>query len=49
MGQDGVSVDYGQGEIYPLGLGFCLTGSITDADTTSAATGVAINFGISGR
>jgi hypothetical protein len=31
---------------FPLGLGLCLTGGIADNDTTSAATGVAINLGI---
>jgi hypothetical protein len=34
---------------FPLGLGFCLTGGIADNDTTNAATGVAINMGVSGR
>jgi hypothetical protein len=31
---------------FPLGLGFCLTGGIAANDTTNAATGVAINLGI---
>lgn len=44
-----VPIDYGLGSIYPLGLGFCLTGAIADNDTTAAAAGVAINLGISGR
>jgi hypothetical protein len=29
------------------GMGFCLTGGIADNDNTNAATGVAINFGVS--
>jgi hypothetical protein len=31
---------------FPLGLGFCLTGALPDADTTNAATGVALNLSI---
>jgi hypothetical protein len=42
-------IDFGNGLIFPLGLGFCLTGAIADNDTTAAAAGVAINFGVSGR
>jgi hypothetical protein len=42
-------IDLGNGAIFPHGLGFCLTAAIGDADTTAAAAGVAINFGISGR
>jgi hypothetical protein len=42
-------IDFGNGAIFPQGLGFCLTGAIADNDTTAAAAGVAINFGISGR
>lgn len=45
----GVTVPMGQGLIFSSGLGFCLTGAIADSDTTVAATGVAINFGVSGR
>jgi hypothetical protein len=37
------------GLMFPLGLGICLTGAIGDADATTAAAGVAINLGISGR
>jgi hypothetical protein len=29
------------------GMGFCLTGGVADNDNTNAATGVAINFGVS--
>jgi hypothetical protein len=42
-------IDFGNGMIFPLGLGFCLTGAIADNDPTAAAVGVAINFGVSGR
>lgn len=44
-----VPIDYGLGEIYPLGLGFCITGAIGDNDTTNAAAGVAVNLSVSGR
>ena len=44
-----VPLDYGLGELYPLGLGFCITGAIGDADTTGAAAGIAINFSVSDR
>jgi hypothetical protein len=44
-----VPIDFGNGAIFPLGLGFCLTGAIGDTDNTAAAAGVAINLGISGR
>ena len=44
----GVALPTG-GLLFPLGLGFCLTGGIADADTTAAAAGVAINMGVSGR
>jgi hypothetical protein len=37
------------GLIFQVGMGFCLTGAIADNDTTVAAPGVAINFGISGN
>lgn len=37
------------GLIFPLGLGFCLTGGIADNDTTVAAAGVAINIGVGGN
>lgn len=42
-------IDAGSGLMFPLGLGFCLTAAIADNDTGSAAAGVAINFGVSGR
>lgn len=35
--------------IFPLGLGFCITANIADNDNTSAAAGIAVNLGISGR
>jgi hypothetical protein len=41
--------DLGGGLLFSLGLGFCLTGAISDSDNSNAATGVAINFGMSGR
>lgn len=34
---------------FPLGLGFCVTGGIADNDTTFAASGIAINMGVSGK
>jgi len=43
----GVALPTG-GLLFPTGLGFCLTGGLADNDTTNAATGVAINFGVSG-
>lgn len=42
-------IDFGNGLIFPLGLGFCLTGLIADNDATAAPVGVAINLGVSGR
>jgi hypothetical protein len=41
----GLTVNPPTGLAFTLGIGFCLTGALTDADATSAATGVAINFG----
>ena len=43
-----LSIDPG-GLMFPLGLGICLTGAIADADTTSAAAGIAINLGVTLR
>lgn len=43
---DGIVVAPTVGILFQLGLGFCLTGAIGDSDTTNAATGVAINFGV---
>lgn len=34
---------------FPLGIGFCLTGAIADTDTSSAATGILLNFGVVGQ
>lgn len=40
----------GDGLLFPSGVvGFCLTGGIADNDNTNAATGVTINFGVTGR
>lgn len=39
----------GQGLSFFKGLGFCLVALIADNDNTSAATGVAINFGANGN
>lgn len=40
-------VAMGTGDMkFPLGVGVCLTGAIADNDSTVAATGVALNFGI---
>lgn len=44
-----VPIDYGLGQLYPLGLGMCLTAGIADNDTAPAAALLAINFGVSGR
>lgn len=44
----GVGVPSNVGLSFPAGLGMCLTGGIADNDTTPAAAGVAINFGVSG-
>lgn len=44
-----VPIDFGLGQLYPAGLGMCLTGAIADNDATNAATGVAVNFSVSGR
>lgn len=41
----GLTVNPVNGFAFSLGIGFCLTGGIADADTASAATGVAINLG----
>ena len=45
----GVSHSSLGGLLFPLGLGFCLTSGIADNDTGSAATGITINLGLSGR
>lgn len=42
-GLDSIPIDGAQ---FPIGIGFCLTGALADADTTPAATGVALNFGV---
>lgn len=34
---------------FPAGVGFCLVAGIADNDNTVAATGVAINVGLTGR
>lgn len=39
-----VNVPFAPGAYFSLGLGFCLTGAIADADATNAATGVSINL-----
>jgi len=41
----GLTVNPFPGFAFTSGIGFCLTGGIADADTASAATGVAINLG----
>jgi hypothetical protein len=35
--------------IFPLGLGFCITGGLAPNDTTGAAAGVVVNLGVSGK
>jgi hypothetical protein len=44
-----VQIPIPDGLLFPLGVGFCLTGGIADNDNTSAATGVAINLAVTGR
>lgn len=45
----GLVVSAPVGMLFGTGFGFCLTGAIADNDTSSAATGVAVNFGVSGN
>lgn len=45
----GVALPSADGLQFFNGVGFCLTGGIADNDTTSAATGIALNFGLSGN
>jgi hypothetical protein len=45
---NGVALPSAMGLLFPLGLGFCLTSGIADADTGAAAAGVAINLGVRG-
>ena len=40
----GVSVPIPVGAQFINGFGFCITGGIADNDSTSAATGIAVNF-----
>jgi len=35
--------------LFNLGLGFCITAGIADNDVAVAATGIVVNFSISGR
>jgi hypothetical protein len=44
-----VSIANANGIMFPLGVGFCLTGGIADNDNTAAATGVAVNLGVTGQ
>lgn len=44
-----VSPDIGDGILFTLGVGFCITGLPADNDNTSAGTGVAVDLGVSGR
>lgn len=44
-----VSPDISDGILFPLGIGFCITAGIADNDNTAAATGVAVNLGVTGR
>lgn len=45
----GNGVQLGQGLQFANGVGFCITGAIADNDTSNAATGIAVDFGVSGR
>lgn len=45
----GFVLPLGNGLMFPLGLGFCITGAIADNDTTSAAAGIVVNLGASKR
>jgi hypothetical protein len=44
-----VQLGVDDGLLFPLGVGFCIVAGIADNDNTSAATGVALNLGVSGR
>lgn len=44
-----VSPDMSDGLLFPLGVGFCIVANIADNDNTSAATGVAVNIGVTAR
>lgn len=44
-----VSLPVSLGLSFSAGVGFCLVGGIADNDNSSAAAGVAINFGLTGR
>lgn len=43
----GFVLPLGQGLMFPLGLGFCITSGIADNDTGAAATGLTVNLGVS--
>lgn len=43
------SVPVGAGINFNAGLGFCLVAGIADSDNASAATGLVINLGLTGR
>lgn len=44
-----VSPDVSDGLFFPLGVGFCIVAGIADNDNTSAATGITLNLGVTGR
>lgn len=44
-----VSPDLGDGLLFPLGVGFCITANAADNDNTSAGVGVTLNVGVSAR
>lgn len=39
----------GLGLQFNLGIGFCITAALPDADTTNAATGIVVDLAVSGR
>lgn len=42
----GVALPSTDGLLFGTGLGICITGALADNDTTPAAVGVAVNFGV---
>ncbi len=44
-----VSPNLSDGLLFPLGIGFCITAGLADNDNTSAATGVALDVGVTAR
>jgi hypothetical protein len=45
----GFVLPLGDGLLFSLGLGFCITGGIADNDSTAAAAGIVVNLGATKR